>query len=72
MLILTRKPTHGDDSTVDLTLEDGRTISVRVLGVKGNQVRLGFEAPNTINIVRRELQGIAVATTPGELNGNKL
>lgn len=47
MLILTRR--------VGETLMIGDDIQVAVLGVKGNQVRVGIEAPTAINIVREEL-----------------
>lgn len=33
----------------------GEDISVKVLSVKGNQVRLGFEAPDHVAIRREEL-----------------
>jgi carbon storage regulator len=51
MLILTRKPVE----TLDITLEDGRRIEVSVLGVAGNQVRLGVNAPKTIIVDRHEV-----------------
>lgn len=47
MLILTRRIGESliiDDDTV-----------VTVLGVKGNQVRIGIDAPDDVNIVREEL-----------------
>ncbi|HEC74340.1 MAG TPA: carbon storage regulator [Methylophaga aminisulfidivorans] len=47
MLILTRRIDESliiDDDTV-----------VTVLGVKGNQVRIGIKAPDDVNIVREEL-----------------
>ena len=47
MLILTRR--------VGETVMIGDDIQVAVLGVKGNQVRVGIEAPTAINIVREEL-----------------
>lgn len=47
MLILTRKP--GEQLII------GDNITVEVLGVKGNQVRIGIDAPKDINIVRNEL-----------------
>ena len=47
MLILTRRP---DESVII----DGN-IKIKILGVRGNQVRLGFEAPAEVNIVREEL-----------------
>ena len=51
MLILTRRT--GED--VDITLEDGRRITITLLGVKGNQVRYGINAPKTITIDRSEV-----------------
>ncbi|HED51983.1 MAG TPA: carbon storage regulator [Gammaproteobacteria bacterium] len=47
MLILTRR--------VGETLLIGDDIEVTVLGVKGNQVRVGIEAPKTIPVIREEL-----------------
>lgn len=47
MLILTRRP----DETIII---DG-TIRVIVLGVKGHQVRMGFEAPAGVSIDREEI-----------------
>lgn len=47
MLILTRR--------VGETVMIGDDIQVVILGVKGNQVRVGIEAPTAINIVREEL-----------------
>ena len=47
MLILTRR--------VGETLMIGDEVSVTVLGVKGNQVRLGVNAPKDIAVHREEL-----------------
>ncbi len=47
MLILTRKP--GE------TLKIGDDIQVTVLGVKGNQVRLGVDAPKDVQVHREEI-----------------
>lgn len=47
MLILTRRP--GEVIMV------GDEISVTVLGVKGNQVRLGINAPANIAVHREEI-----------------
>ena len=47
MLILTRR--------VGETLVIGDDISVTVLGVKGNQVRLGVNAPRTVSVHREEI-----------------
>ncbi len=47
MLILTRK--------VDETIIIGNDIKVVVLGVKGQQVRIGIAAPDDVTILREEL-----------------
>jgi carbon storage regulator len=47
MLILTRR--------IHETLTIGREITVTVLGVKGNQVRLGVNAPMTVPVHREEI-----------------
>ena len=47
MLILTRK--------VGETIKIGDDISVTVLGVKGNQVRVGVGAPRDISVHREEI-----------------
>lgn len=47
MLILTRR--------VGETLVIGDDVTVTVLGVRGNQVRLGFNAPKDIAVHREEI-----------------
>lgn len=47
MLILTRRPSEA--------LQIGEGFTVTVLGVKGNQVRIGVEAPRHIAIDRDEI-----------------
>lgn len=47
MLILTRR--------VGETLIIGDDVSVTVLGVKGNQVRIGVEAPKDVSVHRKEI-----------------
>lgn len=51
MLNLTRRP----NESVVITTTDGQKIEVVVLGVKGNQVRLGIAADESIEILRAEL-----------------
>lgn len=47
MLILTRR--------VGETVMIGEDTSVTVLGVKGNQIRLGVKAPNDVPVHREEI-----------------
>jgi carbon storage regulator len=47
MLVLTRR--------VGETLVIGDSITVTVLGVKGNQVRLGVDAPKHVSVHREEV-----------------
>jgi carbon storage regulator len=51
MLILTRRP--GESIIIEIPA--GERTTVAVLGIKGNQVRIGTDAPDDINIVREEL-----------------
>lgn len=48
MLVLSRK--------LDESIRIGDEISVKVLGVSGQQVRLGIEAPREVQIDRAELR----------------
>ncbi|HIG78443.1 MAG TPA: carbon storage regulator CsrA [Cycloclasticus sp.] len=47
MLILTRK--------VGESLIIGDDVSIIVLGVKGNQVRIGIDAPTSVSVHREEI-----------------
>ena len=47
MLILTRR--------VGEAVQIGDNITVRVLGVKDGQVRIGFDVPKDVNVMRTEL-----------------
>ena len=51
MLMLTRRV--GESIIIETPA--GERITVTVLGVKGNQVRIGTDAPDDVNIVREEL-----------------
>lgn len=56
MLVLSRK--------VGETIVIGDNVTVTVLSVKGNRVKLGIEAPRGVRVVRYEL---TVSLTPGNL-----
>lgn len=47
MLILTRKSGEG--------IRIGDSVTIRVIEIRGNQVRLGVEAPKNISVHREEI-----------------
>lgn len=51
MLVLSRKP----DESVVITTESGDEIKISVLSINGQQVRLGFDADESVTIDRAEL-----------------
>lgn len=58
MLILTRKPGER--------LNIGDDVVVTVLGVKGNQVRIGIDAPKEVSVHREEIYNKIKAERPQE------
>lgn len=57
MLVLSRR----ESESVVLQLEDGRHITVFVSVIEGRQVRLAFDAPATVKILRDDLLGHALS-----------
>lgn len=63
MLILTRR--------IGETIQIGNEITVTVLGVKGNQVRLGTNAPRDMPIHREEVAARIAAENGGKITLHK-
>ena len=61
MLILTRKANE--------TLTIGDDVTVTILGVKGNQVRIGVNAPKEISVHREEVYNRIKAEKQQESTG---
>lgn len=51
MLVLARKT----GEVVIVTLPDGREMRVTVVDIDRNKIRLGFDAPDDVKIMREEL-----------------
>lgn len=62
MLILTRR--------VGETIRIGEDVVVAVLGVKGNQVRVGIEAPRNMSVNREEIHQRIVGAGSDRRPGN--
>lgn len=62
MLILTRRPSEA--------IYIGENIIVTVLGVVGNQVRFGIEAPRSVAVDRAEIHERKRKEAAGPANGN--
>lgn len=62
MLILTRR--------VGETVMIGNDVTVTVLGVKGNQVRVGINAPKNVAVHREEIYERIKREQQGDVNGN--
>lgn len=62
MLILTRRTAE--------TIHIGDEVTVTVLGVKGNQVRIGINAPNSVPVHRAEKYERIKREQQGDVDGN--
>jgi len=62
MLILTRRT--GE------TIMIGNDVTLTVLGVKGNQVRIGINAPKNVSVHREEIYERIKRELAGDANGN--
>ncbi len=62
MLILTRRT--GE------TVMIGNEVTLTVLGVKGNQVRIGINAPKSVPVHREEIYERIKRELQGDANGN--
>ncbi len=62
MLILTRR--------IGETLIIGDDVNITVLGVKGNQVRLGINAPKDVSVHREEIYLRIQQEKEGDSSGN--
>ena len=65
MLVLTRKP--GEKITI------GSNITITVVEVKGNRIRLGIDAPEVMPIYRAELHDLLakIGTEPADSTGRE-
>ncbi|MFO1469175.1 MAG: carbon storage regulator CsrA [Steroidobacteraceae bacterium] len=63
MLILTRR--------VGETVMIGNEVTVTVLGVKGNQVRIGVNAPKDVSVHREEIYERIKREEEGEAGGSR-
>jgi len=52
MLILTRRI----NEEIVITTATGEKISILLMSIKGNQARMGVDAPRTMTVHRREVQ----------------
>ena len=58
MLVLERTTEPGR-SAVELVTESGEVIRVQIREVKGDRVKIAFEAPGTVKIRREELKDVS-------------
>lgn len=61
MLVLTRKVDAGDQSVIRI----GDDIEITVVEVRGDQVRLGVQAPREVSVHRHEIWELKQAEESG-------
>lgn len=61
MLILTRRTSE--------TIMIGEDVTVTILGMKGNQVRIGIKAPKRVAVHREEIYARIKAATSAKIAG---
>jgi carbon storage regulator len=61
MLILTRRINES------IMINDGQ-VTIKVLGVRGNQVRIGIEAPKEVSVHREEIFNKIKGIEPADKN----
>lgn len=66
MLILTRRPSE----TIVIGPDGKDQIRITILGVKGNQVRIGIDAPKILAVHREEIYERIKQELQGGANGN--
>ena len=57
MLVLGRQRSE----TIAITLEDGRRITVMIVEIRGDNVRIGIDAPRTVTVNRSEIDDAMAA-----------
>jgi carbon storage regulator CsrA len=60
MLVLSRRPGES--------IHIGSEITLTLIEIKGNRVRLGIQAPDDVTLLRSELVGVSVSASTPQLS----